>query len=89
MILRGLTGAVLSLALLHATAAVAISPADKCVAAKLKVAGKYSFCRLKTDAKVIRPALAPTTRPATARSHSNGQGRRLEPAGCVRPPLTG
>jgi hypothetical protein len=54
MFLRGSTGAVLGLALLHATVAGAVSPAARCVAAKLKVAGKYSFCRLKTDAKVIR-----------------------------------
>src|SRR5262245_50375867 len=54
MILRGWTGAVLGWALLHGTVAVAISPADKCVAAKLKVAGKYTFCRLKTDAKTIK-----------------------------------
>jgi hypothetical protein len=47
------------LALLHGTAAIALSPADKCEAAKNKLAGKYSFCRQKTLAKAIRTGARP------------------------------
>jgi hypothetical protein len=34
--------------------AAALSPADKCEAAKNKVAGKYAFCRQKAEAKAIK-----------------------------------
>jgi len=32
----------------------ALSPADKCEAAKNKVAGQYAFCRQEAEAKAIR-----------------------------------
>src|SRR5262245_23598548 len=37
-----------------ASPALAVSPAQKCEAAKLKIAGKYGFCRLKAEAKAIK-----------------------------------
>jgi len=40
--------------LLPAARAEAISDADKCEAAKNKIAGKYAFCRQKADAKAIK-----------------------------------
>jgi Protein of unknown function (DUF1566) len=39
---------------LWAGTAAAVSDADKCEAAKLKVAGKYDFCRLKAEAKAVK-----------------------------------
>lgn len=42
-----------------ACAAVALSPADKCEADKLKRAGKYSFCRMKAESKAIKTNSAP------------------------------
>jgi Protein of unknown function (DUF1566) len=36
------------------TTAAAISDADKCEAAKNKIAGKYAFCRQKAEAKAIK-----------------------------------
>jgi len=41
-------------ALLLAAQAQAISDADKCEAAKNKIAGKYAFCRQKAEAKAIK-----------------------------------
>lgn len=32
----------------------ALSPADKCESAKLKEAGKFSFCRMKAEAKAVK-----------------------------------
>jgi hypothetical protein len=32
----------------------AVTDAEKCEAAKLKVAGKYNFCRLKAEAKAVK-----------------------------------
>jgi hypothetical protein len=37
-----------------ASAAWGISPADRCQAAKLKLAGSYALCRLKADARAVR-----------------------------------
>jgi hypothetical protein len=34
--------------------AVAATDAEKCEAAKLKIAGKYGFCRLKAEAKAVK-----------------------------------
>src|SRR5262245_12484709 len=45
--------------LVIAGTASGISPADKCEAAKNKIAGKYSFCRQKTLAKAIRTGARP------------------------------
>lgn len=42
-----------------ATVALAITPAEKCEADKLKRAGKYSFCRLKAESKAIKTNSAP------------------------------
>ncbi|KKU48958.1 MAG: hypothetical protein UX68_C0005G0004 [Parcubacteria group bacterium GW2011_GWA2_46_9] len=39
--------------------AAAVTDADKCEAAKLKVAGKYGFCRLKAEAKAAQTGDAP------------------------------
>lgn len=48
-------GACVALAgiLLLGGTAHAVSPADECEAAKLKVAGKYGFCRMKAEAKSV------------------------------------
>jgi hypothetical protein len=51
---RGRLVLVLGVLLLWATGAAALSPADKCEADKLRRAGKYSFCRLKADAKAVK-----------------------------------
>jgi hypothetical protein len=51
---RGL-GAVL----LIADTAHAVTAADKCEAAKLKVAGKYDFCRLKAEAAAVKTDASP------------------------------
>ena len=37
-----------------ATAASAVSDADKCESSELKTSGKYGFCRLKEDAKAVK-----------------------------------
>jgi hypothetical protein len=37
-----------------ATQALGGTPAQKCEAAKLKIAGKYNFCRLKAEAKAVK-----------------------------------
>ncbi len=37
----------------------ALDPDVKCNAAKVKEAGKYSFCRLKAESKAIKKAEAP------------------------------
>ena len=36
-----------------AAPALAVDPAIKCEAAKLKEAGKYGFCRLKAESKAV------------------------------------
>jgi hypothetical protein len=46
--------AALGVVLLIVGAAHAVSPAEKCEAAKLKVAGKYDFCRLKAEATAAK-----------------------------------
>jgi hypothetical protein len=43
-----------SMVLLVASAAHAVSPAEKCEAAKLKIAGKYELCRLKAEATAAK-----------------------------------
>jgi len=43
-----------TLMLLGAGSAAALSPADKCESSELKTSGKYSFCRLKADAKAVK-----------------------------------
>jgi hypothetical protein len=40
------------------TAADAVSPANKCEAAKLKIAGKYEFCRAKAWASAAKTGCA-------------------------------
>lgn len=45
--------------LLAAQSASALTPAEKCEADKLKRAGKYSFCRLKAEAKAIKQGSPP------------------------------
>jgi hypothetical protein len=42
--------------LVSATAALAVDSAEKCQASKLKLAGKYGFCRLKAESKAIKTA---------------------------------
>jgi hypothetical protein len=56
---------VLITALMVAGGAYAASPAAKCQAAKLKTAGKYSFCRMKAEAKAVKKGA--TSRLAAAR----------------------
>ena len=51
---RRLAVAGLLLAAALAGRAEALSPAQKCQAAKLKITGKYAFCRLKADAKAVK-----------------------------------
>ena len=46
--------AALGAVLLIAGTAHAVTAADKCEAAKLKIAGKYDFCRLKAEAKAAK-----------------------------------
>src|SRR5262245_21039547 len=46
--------AIAAAVLLAATQAPAASPADKCEAAKNKVAGKYAFCRQNAEAKAVK-----------------------------------
>ncbi|HSP95621.1 MAG TPA: DUF1566 domain-containing protein [Candidatus Dormibacteraeota bacterium] len=41
-------------AMLLAGSAAAVTPAEKCEAAKIKLAGKYNLCRLKAEAKAIK-----------------------------------
>jgi hypothetical protein len=40
--------------LVWAGTAMAVDPAGKCDADKLKTAGKYGFCRLKAEAKAVK-----------------------------------
>jgi hypothetical protein len=42
-----------------AGSAVAVPPAEKCEAGKLKQAGLYGFCRLKAEAKAVKSGSAP------------------------------
>jgi hypothetical protein len=51
--------AALCAVLLMANAAHAVSPANKCEAAKLKIAGKYDFCRLKAEATAAKRGGSP------------------------------
>jgi hypothetical protein len=46
-------------ALLCASAAAGLSPADKCEANKVATAGKYGACRLKAESKAIKKGVAP------------------------------
>ncbi len=48
-----------AVATLWAGAATALTPADKCESTKLKVAGKYGFCRLKAESKAVKIGGAP------------------------------
>jgi hypothetical protein len=48
-----------AIAVLGTTAAYAVSPVDKCEAAKLKIAGKYDFCRLKAEATAAKTGGTP------------------------------
>jgi hypothetical protein len=48
-----------ALVLASGTQARAISDADKCEAAKNKIAGKYAFCREKAEAKAIKTGGSP------------------------------
>lgn len=50
----GTTTALLAILLLVASHAQAVSDADKCEAAKNKIAGKYALCRQKAEAKAIK-----------------------------------
>src|SRR5262245_45649448 len=52
------TVCVLALSML-ATTASALDAAEKCEASKLKVAGKYEFCRLKAEARAVKTGAAP------------------------------
>ncbi len=55
-----LTGAVaLACLTASATSAAALSDEDKCAVQKMKVAGKYVFCRMKAEAKAIKKGTAP------------------------------
>ena len=45
--------------LLLAPAAWGLSPASRCEASKLKTAGNYGFCRLKTEAKAVKTGAPP------------------------------
>ena len=49
-------GACITLCTVLLTASVAhpVTPADKCEAAKLKIAGKYDLCRLLAEAKAAK-----------------------------------
>jgi hypothetical protein len=42
-----------------ASAAFGADAAEKCEASKLKLAGKYAFCRAKADSKAVKTASAP------------------------------
>jgi hypothetical protein len=44
---------------LMASAAHALSPADKCESSEQKISGKYSFCRLKADSKAVKSGGSP------------------------------
>lgn len=50
----GWSPALLAVLAVLATRAGAVSDADKCAAAKDKIAGKYSFCRMKVQAKALK-----------------------------------
>lgn len=50
----GKCSAIGAMMLLWAGAAVAVTDAERCEAAKLKIAGKYNFCRLKAEAKAVQ-----------------------------------
>jgi hypothetical protein len=45
--------------LFASTAALALDPAIKCQAKKLKLVGKYTFCRMLVEAKAARARKAP------------------------------
>ncbi len=44
---------------LWSTAALAVDPAIKCEADKLKAAGKYAMCRMQVQAKAVRAFATP------------------------------
>lgn len=52
---------------LWASWAGAVTPADKCEAAKNKIAGKYYFCRAKAEAKALTTSTAPDYSKCTAK----------------------
>lgn len=55
-----LTGYACAVALtVSATVAFALDPADKCESSKLKIAGKYGFCRLRAESKAVKTATTP------------------------------
>lgn len=53
--------------LLWASSAGAVTPADKCEAAKNKIAGKYYFCRAKAEAKALTASTSPDYSKCTAK----------------------
>ena len=63
MAIRNTAGVCVALAgmlvLLGGGVAHGVSPADKCEAAKNKIAGKYALCRQKAEAKAIKTATTP------------------------------
>ena len=56
---NGMIATALSAVLLLAGSAGALTPAQKCQSGKLKVAGKYDFCRLNEAAKAARTLSQP------------------------------
>ena len=65
-----------AIVLIWAGPALAVTDAQKCEAAKLKVAGKYNFCRLKAEAKAVKTGNPVDYRSATASSGEVGGWRR-------------
>ena len=55
----GMYVALLGMLMVGGSAAYGASAADKCEAAKNKIAGKYAFCRAKAEAKAIKTATLP------------------------------
>ena len=51
--------AVAGVVLMSSGAALAVDPAVKCEAQKLKIAGKYAFCRMQAEAKANAKFEAP------------------------------
>ena len=74
--------------LLTGTGSQAASDADKCAAAKNKIAGKYAFCRQQAEAKA--PGMCPTNGDATPiqaciTAHTNDIAGALNGGTCSTP----
>ncbi len=67
--------------------ASALDPSDKCLSSKLKVAGKYAFCRLKAESKGVKKSTPPDYTKCDAKFAAKWSSIEAKAAGAC--PVTG